>query len=603
MGCFAIKKTRFALVAAFALIICLAGCFFSDSTAFAAENAPFDAVPSVQGDTLTISIKTNQAMQYATIKCSLASTLPDGFTYTGYRYGADFADYDGNIMINQETLNFILESNSTSNVSVGTGKELIVLEFDVPNLSSGTYTMTFGFPTAADQDGNPLDWKGSEAKATISKQTTKYTINPVSTPNGKVTADKKTAEKGETVTLTATSADERYKVDEVTVVDGNGKLIQLTDNGDGTYSFSMPASGVTVRAAFVAKDNAKFKTIVKDSENGSAITKPNSAKAGETVTVTTKPDDGYEIDTVKVKDSNSKSISVKENDNGTFTFVQPDGDVTVEVSFKATSHNISIEEPKNGTVNVKPKDTTIGEEVTITTIPDEGYEVDIVTVKDADGNKVRVTINNDGTYSFKIPANGARVIVTFKEINCPSASYTDVDPNKWYHEAIDYAIANGLMNGMSSTSFAPDGTLSRAMLVTILYRLEGTPAAGGANPFSDVADGTWYTDAVIWANANGIVNGYGDGTFLPDANVTREQFATILYRYAQFKEYDASVGENTNIRSYNDVDDISDWATPSMQWACGAGLMQGSNGNLRPQNSASRAEAAALLMRFIKNVK
>ena len=432
-------------------------------------------------------------------------------------------------------------------------------------------------------------------------ESAKYTVNPVSTPNGKVTADKKTAEKGETVTLTATSADERYKVDEVTVVDGNGKPIQLTDNGDGTYSFSMPASGVTVRAVFAAKDNAKFKTTVKDCENGSATAKPNSAKVGETVTVTTKPDDGYGIDTVKVEDSNGKSISIKEQDNGIFTFVQPDGDVTVEVTFKTANHSISIEEPKHGAVSVTPKDITIGEEVTITATPDEGYEVDFVTVRDAAGNKVRVTNNSDGTYSFKMPDGGGRVIVTFKEINCPSTPFKDLDTSLWYHEGVDYVIAKGLMNGIASDMFDPTGHLNRAMLVTILYRLEGQPEVSGENPYADVKKGSWYDNAVNWASGKSIVNGYGNGEFGPTDDITREQMAAMIMRYAEFKGLDT--GKRAELTSFSDAGAVSRWAMDNMKWAVAEGLIKGSCGKLMPLDPTNRAEAATILMRFIEGAK
>ncbi|MBQ3404591.1 MAG: S-layer homology domain-containing protein [Oscillospiraceae bacterium] len=182
---------------------------------------------------------------------------------------------------------------------------------------------------------------------------------------------------------------------------------------------------------------------------------------------------------------------------------------------------------------------------------------------------------------------------------CPAAPFTDVDISQWYHEGIDFAIESGLMNGVAEDRFDPQGTTTRAMIVTILYRLDGEPAVDGENAFDDVEAGQWYTDAVVWANSNEIVNGYGEGKFGPADNITREQFATILFRYAQFKGYDVSVGEDTNILSYNDAFDISEWAMPAMQWACGAELMNGDNhGNLLPADGATRAQAATLFMRF-----
>ena len=263
---------------------------------------------------------------------------------------------------------------------------------------------------------------------------------------------------------------------------------------------------------------------------------------------------------------------------------------------------------ENGAVTVSPSAATEGATVTITPTPDEGYEVGEVAVTDKDGNEVPVTDNGDGTYSFTMPSGKVTVNVTFKGIDhsavCPSKDFTDVDPDAWYHEAVDYVVENGLMVGTADDKFDPNGTTTRAMIVTILYRLEGKPAVSGTSPFDDVASGQWYTDAVIWASENGIVSGYGDGKFGPTDEITREQFATILYRYAQYKDYDVSVGEDTNVLSYNDAFDVSEWAMPAIQWACGTGLMQGDNqGNLLPGDSATRAQVATLIMRFIENVK
>ncbi|MBQ3404252.1 MAG: carbohydrate-binding domain-containing protein [Oscillospiraceae bacterium] len=184
-----------------------------------------------------------------------------------------------------------------------------------------------------------------------------------------------------------------------------------------------------------------------------------------------------------------------------------------------------------------------------------------------------------------------------------SDDYYDVDSGSWYADAVRNVTEKGLMNGVAEDKFDPQGTTTRAMIVTILYRLEGEPEVEGENAFDDVEEGQWYTDAVVWANSNEIVNGYGEGKFGPTDNITREQFAAILYRYAQFKGYDVSVGEDTNILSYNDASDISEWAMPAMQWACGAGLMQGDNNSLLPGDNATRAQAAALFMRFTENVK
>ncbi len=177
--------------------------------------------------------------------------------------------------------------------------------------------------------------------------------------------------------------------------------------------------------------------------------------------------------------------------------------------------------------------------------------------------------------------------------------FTDVPADAWYLDAVRYVYANGLMIGTSATTFEPDTTITRGMIVTILHRLEGTPKAEGMT-FSDVEEGKWYSDGVAWASANGIVNGFPEGTFEPKTPITREQLATILYRYAQFKGMDVSVGEDTNILSYDDAFEIDEWSMPAMQWVCGAGLLPGlEESDLRHAQPATRAETAALFMNLL----
>ncbi|MBR2778882.1 MAG: carbohydrate-binding domain-containing protein [Firmicutes bacterium] len=205
------------------------------------------------------------------------------------------------------------------------------------------------------------------------------------------------------------------------------------------------------------------------------------------------------------------------------------------------------------------------------------------------------TCRNDSshTYTEVIPASAD---------SCPSAAFKDVDREQWYHDAVDYAVANKLMNGMAQDQFDPNGTTTRAMIVTILYRLEGEPDVSSASPFTDVESGSWYDHAVIWASANDIVNGYGEGRFGPNDKITREQFAAILYRFAKYKGYDVSAG--ADLSGYTDAASIGEWAQDAMKWANAAGLITGrTEKTLVPAGSATRAEAATILMRFIEGSK
>ncbi|MBE7030477.1 MAG: hypothetical protein E7409_03495 [Ruminococcaceae bacterium] len=184
---------------------------------------------------------------------------------------------------------------------------------------------------------------------------------------------------------------------------------------------------------------------------------------------------------------------------------------------------------------------------------------------------------------------------------CISRTYDDLDVSKWYHEHTDYVLENKLMLGVAPRLFAPSEPITRAELLTVLYRAEGEPATNRSIPFADVSPDAYYANAASWAKQVGIVLGYNENTFAPDELTTREQLATIMHRYAQYKGRDVSVGENTNILSYEDAADISEWAIGAMQYAVGNGLLEGkSETTLNPLDSVTRVELAAILHRFIE---
>lgn len=178
--------------------------------------------------------------------------------------------------------------------------------------------------------------------------------------------------------------------------------------------------------------------------------------------------------------------------------------------------------------------------------------------------------------------------------------FTDVKEADWFYDAVRTVCVQGLMTGTSDTTFSPGVETSRAMAATLLWRLAGEPAPKEAASFPDVEAGSWYADAAAWAGEAGVVKGYDSGLFAPGDPVTREQLASLLYRFAQAQGLDVSVGENTNILSYTDAFDVSEWAVPALQWACGAGVIQGKDGGrLAPGDSATRAELAALFQRYL----
>ena len=188
---------------------------------------------------------------------------------------------------------------------------------------------------------------------------------------------------------------------------------------------------------------------------------------------------------------------------------------------------------------------------------------------------------------------------TPRDDDCPMTPFTDLDKSSWYHDGVHWALENSVMNGVGNNKFDPNGTTSRAMIVTMLYRMEGEPEITAENPFNDVKADTWYTDAVIWAAENEIVNGYGGGKFGPEDDLTREQLVTILQRYANYKGIDTSEGEMKPLKDFDDTRHISDWAVKAFRWAVDAGIINGTgNGKISPKTDASRAQVATMLMRY-----
>ena len=240
------------------------------------------------------------------------------------------------------------------------------------------------------------------------------------------------------------------------------------------------------------------------------------------------------------------------------------------------THAITVMDPANGSLKVNPSNGSAGTLITVTATPDKGYELAYITV---DGERITGS-------TFRMPDHDVTVSALFVPVSFP---FTDVKSGDWFYDAVAYVYANGLMDGTSATTFEPNANMTRAMVWAILARIDGETVTGA----------NWADTARTWAMASGV----SDGTD-PNGPVTREQFATMLYRYAAAKGYDVSIGESTNILSYADFASISEYAIPAMQWACGSGIVTGvTESTLVPQGTATRAQCAAMLMRFIEGVK
>ena len=245
-----------------------------------------------------------------------------------------------------------------------------------------------------------------------------------------------------------------------------------------------------------------------------------------------------------------------------------------------------------GSGKVKPTLTTsdLGTNVTFTFTPSAGVSVRDVKVN---GKSVGAV----GTYTYRGLQIYSRIDVTFSDSKLP---FTDVRTSDWFYEDVAFVYSEGLFSGTSAVTFSPNASMTRAMLVTVLYRLEGEPAVNGRSGFVDVTRNSYYEDAVTWATDNDIVNGTGNSTFSPNANVTREQMSAILYRYAQYKRYNTSA--SASLTGFSDAASVSTYAKTPLSWAVAEGLVKGTAGQLLPKGSATRAQVAAILHRFVENI-
>lgn len=386
----------------------------------------------------------------------------------------------------------------------------------------------------------------------------------------------------------------------------NTLYLTFTTNGFSPFVIS-------VAAAFI--DGTAYPTLqeavanVKDNET---ITLAQNVDAASQVTVARtvkfKVDAGSntfdpEKNIVAGSNTTGKVTGTESSYTYNFTYTRPSsgGPGSSGGSISApTTYAVNVNAATNGAVAADKKTASKGTTVTVTASPSKGYVVDAVKVVDKDGKDVAVT-EKDGKYVFTMPASAVTVTGSFKaETPAPVAlPFTDVKSDNWFYNAVKYAYAQGLMTGTSATTFAPNGTMNRAMIVTVLYRLEKSPAVTGASKFTDVPAGQWYSDAVAWAAANKIVNGYDETTFGPMNAVTREQMAAILFRYEQVKGLE-NVTLEENLNRFPDQNKISAYAIPALQWAVGQKIINGNaDGTLDPTGTATRAQVAQIFTNLL----
>ena len=342
----------------------------------------------------------------------------------------------------------------------------------------------------------------------------------------------------------------------------------------------------------------KLWTVTVTAGDGGTVSGGGTFEENSTVTVTAVPNSGCRF--IRWME-NGAQVSTDES----YAFpLTGDRNLTAEFarnSSGGSTYTITTPETPGGTVTVSPTRTSSGRTVTITATPDLGYELESLTVLDSRGEEIALTDKGNGKYTFTMPASRVTVEASFTPAPLP---FEDVAPGAWYESAVRYAYFHNIMEGMSETEFSPTTALTRAMAAQILYNLEGKPNISDENlgyPYEDVDAQAWYGDAVYWARITGVATGYGDGTFQPTDSITRQEFAQMLYNYAKYKGYDLTA--EGDLSQFPDSGSVADWAEAAMSWANGNELINGhDNGTIDAGGTATRAQAASILMRFDQNL-
>lgn len=423
------------------------------------------------------------------------------------------------------------------------------------------------------------------------------------------------ANEGDIVTMTVNTVS-GYKIKSVAY---NNSLGYITggyysyDSTQFSYTFTMEDRDTYFTINTEATGNYTISVSNANSYYGSVSIKNGIEKAnyGDTVTFTVRPAYQYLLKSVSVytNDSYRQSIQVTRDkyDWNTFSFTMPNASVVIAPTYTSDYYTISVDGGSHGSVSIEaePAGTNSyygirNEYVYIDATPNTGYKVKSVTVVDKYNDSIKVYESSTANrYYFTMPDSNVTVNVEFTP-RVMSNPFTDVRSTDWFYDAVNYVYSEGIMDGTSVYMFSPNNATSRGMLVTILWRLAGQPVVTGTS-FSDVSSSAYYYYAVLWASKYGIVDGLGNNMFGPDQAITREQFAVILYRYAQHCGYSTSA--NSTLVGYADSNKISSYALTAMRWACGAGLFEGDErANLNPQGQTTRAAAAKLLMTFQENV-
>ena len=511
---------------------------------------------------------------------------------------------------NQKLIDVGTKYTVAANGSMGQNTEQAMLTFETPEgktCPAVTYLSTNESAVTVDANGKIKAVGSVGQKATIKAQYDGTTFAKVDVTIG-------TSAGEDFYSIDPVIADQTYTGTELkpaVKVTKNGEVIETGYSVEYSANTNVGTATATVKVGDTVIGTATF-NIVKAKPTVKITADQTSLVGSGTVKLTVTPNGVPTEGKIEVTCDNG--ITVTKNEDGTFSAALPnetktytftasyDGDANhekasdtcvVSVTYKGSSHHssstsntVSASTASNGKVSLDKSTAKKGDTVTVTVTPDAGYQLDKLTVTDAKGKTVDVTDKGDGKYTFTMPDSKVTITPTFSKIEDVKPSkngFDDVASSDWFADAVKYVADKGLMNGTDDNQFSPNASTTRGMLMTVLARYAGEDTTGGA---------AWYEKGMNWAKAKGV----SDGTN-PNADITREQLVTMLYRYA------GTPAANGSLSDFSDAASVSSYATNAMQWAVANGIVNGSNGKLNPQNNATRAEVAAILMRFCEMSK
>lgn len=531
-------------------------------------------------NTVNVNVLINQsAAQTGSVSIDqFFQTIPAGAVITSV------APASGSVMASVSVADGVVSYSSKANLETEGVKDTYSVTIETKNYNDIEATLTF--TTVAKTPVNISGVSVTGAGKTYDGKSVSYTGTPAAKTND-----------GKTVTVTGTYSYVWQEADGTALASapkdaGSYKLVITLDDpayiGSAEVSFTIAKAKITITAedaeAYTGSDMPKLSYTVTGLATGEKLAKEPSISCAADM----KKAGSYVIAVSGAEVPNTN------NYEETITYVSGTLEVKNRPVNIGPTYDIKVLDSAHGTVRASLGNASEGSVITLTVTPDDGYKLGSITVIDENGDEVEVR-RSGSEYKFTMPDSDVRVSARFVR-DTGALPFNDVNAGDWFYDYVEYVYNNGIMDGVDNGVFSPNTETTRGMVVTILYRLAGEPNVRGGNDFSDVASGAYYADAVTWASNAGIVNGTSATTFSPNALVTREQFAAMLYRYMQYTGADTSA--RASLSGFADAGKVSPYAADAVAWAVAEDVLNGRSATeIAPQGNCTRAEVAAMITR------